>query len=191
MERRPFLNIWLWRLSSPPCSSLLFFFYSCFSNEACSCSAHPAPGSDYVNRQRSWSHDAHEASSSLLMNNLRIPLKIGTSAPPTPLNLSPCVTPILSRNASKCSSIQGSDHIPEENEDICIVVTEADPILNPWDNSRNVAGGEKWMANFVPVFEQEQKEHNSPKKRSTTPSRYFRRDNHVISGQVTEIHCII
>ena len=63
--------------------------------------------------------------------------------------------------------------LEEKRDDICIVVTDADPNLNPWGNTRKVSAGEKWMANFVPVTEQEKNEQNSPKKRSSTLSKYF------------------
>nr|XP_058968547.1 uncharacterized protein LOC131795005 isoform X1 [Pocillopora verrucosa] len=141
---------------------------SCLCNDACNCSVQPVHGNDYVNRQRSWSH---ESSSSAPMKNLRIPLKIGTSVPSTPLNLSPSATPILSGSTSKGSSVQaGGFMLEEKRDDICIVVTDADPNLNPWGNTRKVSAGEKWMANFVPVTEQEENEQNSPKKRSSTLS---------------------
>lgn len=84
----------------------VFFNHSCLCNEACSCSPHQviSPGSEYVNRQRSWSNGS---SHSLQTPKLKSQQKAGTSAPPTPLNLSPCLTPNLSRNGSKLSSILG------------------------------------------------------------------------------------
>lgn len=124
--------------------------------------------SEYVNRHDSWSHGS---SSSLQKINLKIPQKGGTSVPSTPLNLSPCVTPVLSRNGSKLGSSQGGDSIQDKGEDICIVVTDAEPrkrpSLDPWGSSERAASGDRWMANFIPVTEQEQKERNSPKKTSS------------------------
>lgn len=141
---------------------------SCLCNNACHCAVQQAHRNDYVNRQRSWSH---ESTSSSPMNNLRIPQRIGTSVPSTPLNISPCATPILSGSTSKCSSVQEEDFMLEEKrDDICIVVTDADPNLNPWGYSRKVSSGEKWMASFIPITEQEKSEHNSAQKRSSTQS---------------------
>ena len=63
--------------------------------------------------------------------------------------------------------------LEEKRDDICIVVTDADPNLNPWGYSRKVSSGEKWMASFIPITEQEKSEHNSAQKRSSTQSKYF------------------
>jgi len=150
-------------------SNSLLSSVSCLCNEACNCSAHQAisPGSDYVNRQRSWSNGS---SHSLQTPKLKSQQKVGTSAPPTPVNLSPCVTPNLSRNGSKLSSIQGGDSNQEKGDDICIVVTDAEPSKSPcpWGGSDKGASGDMWTANFIPITEQEQ---NSPKKRPSTPGQ--------------------
>lgn len=147
----------------------VFFNHSCLCNEACSCSPHQviSPGSEYVNRQRSWSNGS---SHSLQTPKLKSQQKAGTSAPPTPLNLSPCLTPNLSRNGSKLSSILGGDINQEKSDDICIVVTDAEPSKSPcpWGGSDKGASGDMWTANFIPITEQEQ---NSSTKRPSTPGK--------------------
>ena len=149
----------------------VLFNHSLLCNEACSCSAHQAisPGSEYVNRQRSWSNGS---SHSLQTPKLKSQQKPGTSAPPSPLNLSPCLTPNLSRNGSKLSSIQGGDSSQEKGDDICIVVTDAEPSKSPcpWDGSDKGASSDMWTANFIPITEQEQ---NSPKKIPSTPGKHL------------------
>ncbi|XP_078358382.1 uncharacterized protein LOC144643110 isoform X2 [Oculina patagonica] len=152
-------------------SNSLLSSISCLCGEACNCSVHPlmSQRSEYVNRHNSWSQGSN---SSLQKINLKIPQKGGTSVPTTPLNLSPCVTPVLSRNGSKLGSSQGGDSIQDKGEDICIVVTDAEPrknpSLDPWGSSERAASGDRWMANFIPVTEQER---NSPKKRSSIPGQ--------------------
>lgn len=151
-------------------SNSLLSSVSCLCNEACSCSPHQviSPGSEYVNRQRSWSNGS---SHSLQTPKLKSKQKAGTSAPPTPLNLSPCLTPNLSRNGSKLSSILGGDINQEKSDDICIVVTDAEPSKSPcpWGGSDKGASGDMWTANFIPITEQEQ---NSPTKRPSTPIQF-------------------
>ena len=143
------------------------FFFSCLCNDACNCSAHQAtsPGSEYVNRQRSWSNGSSHSLQTPKPKSYR---KAGNSAPPTPLNLSPSVTPNLSRNGSKLSSIQGGDINQEKSDDICIVVTDAEPSKSPcpWGGSDKGASGDMWTANFIPITEEER---NSPKKKHSTP----------------------
>ena len=125
-----------------------------------------------MNRQRSWSNGS---SRSLQKPKLKSHQKAGTSAPPTPLNLSPCLTPNLSRNGSKWSSIQGGESNQDKGDDICIVVTDAEPSRSPcpWGGSDKGASDDRWMANFIAVTEQEQQEQNSPKKISSTPGMYL------------------
>ena len=122
-----------------------------------------------MNRQRSWSNGS---SPSLQTPKPKRYQKADTSAPPTPLNLSPCVTPNLSRNGSKLSSIQGGDITQEKGDDICIVVTDAEPSKSPcpWNGSNKGASGDMWTANFTPITEQEQ---SSPKTRPSTPGMYL------------------
>lgn len=148
------------------CFPILIFF-SCLCNDACNCSAHQATssGSEYVNRQRSWSNGSSHSLQTPKPKSYR---KAGNSAPPTPLNLSPSVTPNLSRNGSKLSSIQGGDINQEKSDDICIVVTDAEPSKSPcpWGGSDKGASGDMWTANFIPITEEEQ---NSPKKKHSTP----------------------
>ena len=123
-----------------------------------------------MNRQRSWSSGS--SSYSLQTSKLKSQQKAGPSAPTTPMNLSPCVTPNRSRNGSKLSSIQGGDSNQEKSDDICIVVTDAEPSKSPcpWGGSDKEASGDMWTANFIPITEQEQ---NSPKKRPSTPGKYL------------------
>ena len=127
-----------------------------------------------MNRHNSWSH---VSSSSLQNINLKIPQEAEKSTSSIPLNLSPCVTPVLSRNESKCGSSQGGDSMHDKGEDICIVVTHAEPrkspSLDPWGSSEKTASVDTWVANFIPVTEQEQKEQNSPKKKPSTPGIYL------------------
>ena len=115
-------------------------------------------GSEYLDH-RPWSQEH-------LVSSLRLPQQAAAS---TPVNLSPCVTPNISRKGSRSSLSQGGESFQEKGDDICIVVTDADRKSSPWGSSEMVHEGASWMANFSVITTQEPKERNSPKKRPSSP----------------------
>ena len=144
--------------------SICFLHSQCFCTERCTCSIVPplspssSAGSEYLNHRR-WSQEH-------LVSSLKLPQQVAAS---TPVNLSPCVTPTRSRRGSRSSWSQGGDSFQGKGDDICIVVTDADPKSNPWGSCEMAQEGASWMANFTTITTQEPKERNSPKNRSSSP----------------------
>ena len=145
----------------------LFFSSQCFCTGTCTCAAvlpvspSSSVGSDYLNRRR-WSQESNFSQKGHLASNLKLPQQEGASSP---LGISPS----LSRKQSKSSWSQGGDSVQEKGDDICIVVTDADPRSNPWGSCEKERKGAPWMANFPAIIAQESKERSSPRKRPSSP----------------------